>query len=336
MNSESLVLVDRRTILRAALAGAIAVVPSPIRAQTTRRPVVGFLNNQSPERWQRLLAGFHRGLSEGGFAEGRTVDVEYRWAQGRNERLQDLAADLVAQNVNIIVATGGPDPVLAAKSATTAIPIVFSVGGDPVKLGFVQSLARPGGNVTGFSLFTNLLGPKRFGFLRELVPGIAPIAILINPDNMASDEQIAELEQTASSLGERVTIMRAREEAEIEAAFASAAAAKVRAMFVASDAQYFARPAVLAIAAARHRLPTSFEARNFVEAGGLMSYGVDFAEVYRQVGLYAARILKGEKPSDLSVQQPTRFEFLLNLKPATALSLAVPPALLARADEVIE
>ena len=336
MTEQSGAAVNRRTILRATLASAMTIVHAPIRAQAMRRPVIGFLNNQSPELWQRLLAGFHRGLSEGGFEEGRTVDVEYRWAHGRNERLQSLAADLVTKNVNLIVATGGPDPVFAAKSATTTIPIVFSVGGDPVKLGFVESLARPGGNVTGFSLFTGLLGPKRFGFLRDLVPGSAAIAVLANPDNTAASDQIAGLEQAASSIGERLTIIRARDEAEIDAAFASAAAAQARAMFVASDAQFFARPTVLAAAATRHRLPASFEARNFVEAGGLMSYGVDFTEVYRQVGLYAARILKGEKPSDLSVQQPTRFELLLNLKTATALGLTIPPALLARADEVIE
>ncbi len=336
MNWEKCFAVNRRLTLRALFSGVIAVVPTSSRAQRSRRPVVGFLNNQSPERWQRLLAGFHRGLGEGSFTEGQTVDVEYRWAQGRNDRLQHLAADLVAQNVDVIVATGGHDPVFAAKSATTVIPIVFSFGGDPVKLGFVQSLARPGGNVTGFSLFTNLLGPKRFGFLSELVPGTAPIAMLINPDNTVADDQIAELEQTARSFGERLSIKRARDEAEIEGAFQTAVAEKAKAMFVASDAQYFARPAVLASTAARHRLPTSFEARNFVEAGGLMSYGADFAEVYRQVGLYAARILKGEKPSDLSVQQPTRFELLLNLKTARALGLAVPPAILARANEVIE
>ena len=299
-------------------------------------PVIGFLNNQSPDRWQKLLAGFRKGLGEGGFVEGQTVRIEYRWAEGSNVRLAGLAADLVGRKVDIIVATGGSDPVVAAKTATATIPIVFSVGGDPVKLGFVDSLARPGGNATGFTLFTNLLGPKRFEILRELVLGNAPIGMLINPDNASAGDQVREIEAVATSHGERLIVVRARGEHEIETAFEALVASRVRALFVGSEAQYFARAPLLASLSARHTMPTIYEARPFVEAGGLISYGVDFAEVYRQVGRYVARILKGAKPAELPVEQPTRFELVINAKTAKAFGLEIPLLVLARADEVIE
>ena len=299
-------------------------------------PVIGFLNNQSAAQWKHLLAGFHQGLAEAGFVEDQNVVVEYRWAEGRNERLEALVSDLVSRKVAVIVATGGPDPINAAKSATTVIPIVFTVGTDPVKAGLVQSLARPAGNITGFTLFTTTLAPKRLEILRELVPGPAPIAMLVNPENIGMGNQIRDLSQAAGTLGQRLHVATARGGSGIDAAFADMIAAGVRALFVASDSTFFARRAEIVALAVAHKIPTIYEAREFVEAGGLLSYGVSFPDVYRQAGLYTARILRGAKPADLPVVQPSRFELVLNLKTAKALGLTFPPTLMALANEVIE
>ncbi len=299
-------------------------------------PVIGFLNNQSAASWKHLLAGFHQGLGEAGFAEGQNVVVEYRWAEGNHEQLRALAADLVARKVDVIVACGGLDSVQAAKAATMALPIVFVMGPDPVKHGLVQSLARPGGNMTGFTLFTFVLGPKRLELLRELAPGTAPIGLLLGPNNPGVEEQQRDLEAAAKSLGIRLHVERAGDMLQIRAAFEALKAARVRALFVASEAFYYAHRGEIIALAAHHKIPAIYEERVFAEAGGLISYGVSFPDVYRQAGLYTARILRGAKPADLPVVQPSRFELALNLKAATALGLTFPPTLLALANEVIE
>jgi len=326
-------MIDRRAVV----AGVAAVMSAalPTRAQQAL-PVIGFLNNQSLNGWEPFVAAFHAGLKEGGFVVGRQVAIEYRWGEGRNERLPALAAELVARGVDVLVSTGGPDPARAAKAATTTIPIVFTVGPDPVKLGLVESLARPGGNMTGFTLFTFQLGPKRLELLRDLVPGIRLVAALFNPNNADSEGQASDLQAAAQALGLKIHRVDARSEGEFDGAFENIAAARPGALFVASDALFFARRNRVAALAAVHKVPAIYESQVFVTAGGLISYGVNFAEVYRQAGLYAARILKGAKPADLPVAQPARFELAVNQTTAKALGLAIPPSILALADEVIE
>ena len=328
-------MMDRRALISGLATVAIAS-GKPAIAQSRTRPVVGFLNTQSPVAWQRLLAAFQRGLKEHGFADGENVTIEYRWAEGRNDRLPALAAELVARKVQVIVTTGGPDPALAAKGATSEIPIVFVSGVDPAKAGLIDTLARPSGNLTGFTLFTSLLGPKRLEILNELVPGTGPIAVLFNQDNSSSQLQLRELETAAARLGVRIAGYSAGTASEIATAFSAIAAAKSRSLFVTSESNYFAQPAVLTDLAAKHAIPAIYEARLFADAGGLISYGTDFTDIYRRAGIYTARILKGDKVADLPVEQPTKFETVLNLKTAKALGLTVPTTLLARADEVIE
>src|SRR5262245_27022798 len=300
-------------------------------------PVIGFLNVVSPEMFASRLRGFHIGLKDAGYVEGENVAILYRWAENQVDRLPELVADLVRRQVAVIAATGGTASAVAAKLATTTIPIVFGVPEDPVKLGLVASLARPGGNLTGINFFIGELGAKQLGLLRELVPGAARIAVLINPANVhATASALAEVEAAARTMGLQTQVFNARTGREITTAFAAIARARTDALFIGGDPYFTTRRVQLANLAARHAIPASFGVRDFPEAGGLMSYGTNITDAYRQIGIYAGRILKGAKPADLPIMQASKFELVINLATAMMLGLDVPPSVLARADEVIE
>ena len=317
------------------LGGAAASWPLTARAQQPpAMPVIGFLDAASARERADFMAAFQQGLAEAGYAEGQNVAVEYRWAEGRFDRLLELAADLVRRRVSVIATPGTTAAALAAKVATTTIPIVFGVGIDPVKLGLVKSLNRPGGNATGVNFVIRELTAKRVQLLRELVPAAKRMALLTNPTDPINEWTLRDVEAAAPRL--QVFAFEAATGREVDAAFESVARQKVDALFVAGGAFYSARRVQLAVLAASYRVPAIYSQRAFVEAGGLMSYGPNFAHVWRQVGLYAARILRGTKPADLPVEQPTKFELVINLNTARALRFEVPPTLLARADEVIE
>jgi putative tryptophan/tyrosine transport system substrate-binding protein len=316
--------------------GAAAAWPLGARAQQAGMPVVGFLNSASPSAWKPYVEAFRQGLNEAGYVEGRTVAIEYRWAEGQYERLPSLAADLVRRKVAVIVATGGTPPSLAAKAATKTIPIVFTAGVDPVKLGLVASLNRPGGNVTGVNQFVAEMEGKRLGLLRELVRSAVLIAVLLNPTNPAAATQLIDVQEAARALGQQVHILHASSEPELEAAFATARQVGCGGLLVAGDSFFNSRRTYIIALAARHGIPAIYEQREHALAGGLMSYGTNLSDGYRQVGIYTGRILKGEKPADLPVAQSTKFEFVINLTTAKALGIVVPPMLSARADEVIE
>jgi ABC-type uncharacterized transport system substrate-binding protein len=322
------------------LLGAVAapvVWPLRLNAQQRAMPVIGFLNTQSPDGFTDRLRGFRQGLKEVGYVEGETVAIEYRWAENQLNRLPELAVDLVRRQVAVIVSGGGNLPALAAKAATTTIPIVFVVAEDPVRLGLVASLARPGGNLTGINFFSGELGAKQFGLLRELVPGAVRIGVLVNPANPRPAEMLVpEVEAAARTIGLQIQIFNASTGREINAAFAAIARERSDAILIVGDPYFTVRRVQLANLAARHAIPASYVARDFPEAGGLMSYGTDITDTYRQVGVYAGRILKGAKPADLPVVQASKFELVINLATAMMLGLDVPPTLLARADEVIE
>jgi putative tryptophan/tyrosine transport system substrate-binding protein len=326
--------IGRRKFL-ATLGGAVAW-PLAARAQQAAMPVVGYLSSGTSAGFAHLVAAFRRGLGEGGYVEGRSVAIEYRWAEGHNDRLQELAADLVRRQVTAIIATGGAHPALAAKAATPTIPIVFTGGGDPVKYGLVASLGRPGGNATGVVNIETELIAKRFELLRELVPAAEMIGVLINPTTPIFDEQLLQIKQAARATGQPIHVVNASSERELDVAFADVIQRRVGALLIAGDPFFTSRRAQLATLAAQHAIPASYSFRDFPVAGGLMSYGADLADVHRQAGVYVSRILKGEKPADLPVQQPTKFELVINLKTAKALGIEVPPMLLARANEVIE
>ena len=312
--------------------GGLAAVA---RAQQPTMPVIGFLNSTSPDA-DRLRA-FRQGLGEVGYVEGENVAIEYRWAENQNDRLPALAADLVRRRVAVIVATGGTIPALAAKAATTTIPIVFGVGDDPVRLGLVASLARPDSNATGINFFLGELTAKRLVLLHELVPAAARVAVLVNPANATRAEStIRDTEVAARALALQIRVFTASSSDEIHAAFESLARERPDALFVGSDPFFTVRRVQLATLAARHGLPASFASRENVEVGGLMSYGTNINDAFRQNGVYAGRILKGEKPADLPVVQSTKFELVFNVPTAKALGLEIPPMLLARVDEVIE
>jgi putative tryptophan/tyrosine transport system substrate-binding protein len=324
----------RRREVIAALAGA-AAWPIAARAQQPM-PVVGFLNSASPGPFAHLAAGFRKGLGEEGFVEGRNIAIESRWAEGRYDRLPALAEDLVRQKVSVLAATGGAMSGVAAKTATETVPIVFVMGSDPVRFDLVASLNRPGGNITGISQLTIELGAKRLGLLHELVPHMKSVGILLNPDFPDASPQLREIEAASARAGLVPVVATARTEAEFAPAFATLEQARVDALLVGADPFFNSRRDQLIALAARQRIPTIYEFREFAEAGGLMSYGTDLADAYRLVGVYVGRVLKGARPADLPVVQAAKFELVINLTTAKALGIAIPPTLLARADEVIE
>jgi putative ABC transport system substrate-binding protein len=323
------------TLLGGAAAAPI-VGPLNARAQQPAMPVVGYLSGRSPEDTAHLVAAFRRGLAENDYVEGQNVTVEYRWALGQYDRLPAMAAELVRQPVTVLASTGGEPAALAAKAATSAIPIVFAIGGDPVKLGLAASYNRPGGNATGINILSTSLEPKRLGLLHEMVPKAATIGVLINPNNPPYESQLREVQEAARALGVQVHVLRANTDREIEAAFETVAQQRIAALAVAGAPFFDTRRDKLVALAARHAVPTMYHFREYAIAGGLMSYGVDVTAAYRQIGVYVGQILKGAKPADLPVMQPTKFEFVINLNTAKALGIDVPPTLSARADEVIE
>ena len=319
------------------LLGGAAAWPITARAQQSAMPVIGFLNSASPENYAPQLAGFHQGLREVGYTEGQNVAIEFRWARSQYDRLPELAADLVHRQVAVIAATGGVVSALAAKAATTTIPIVFTSGGDPVQAGLVASLNRPGGNATGVSLFTSALAAKRLELLHELLPAAKVVALLVNPANPSTEPDTKAVEVAAHAVGLRIVVFRASDADEIEKAFAALSQSKADAVLSSADPffQFSGRDQLIALSA-RYAVPAIGDFRDFAVAGGLASYGSSLAEGYRLAAIYAGRILKGEKPAELPVQQPTKFEFVINLKTAKALGLTIANQMQLLADEVIE
>jgi putative ABC transport system substrate-binding protein len=327
--------VKRREIIML-LGGTAAAWPLAARAQQAAMPVIGFLNSGSANTFPHLANAFRQGLKEIGYIEGQNVTIEYRWAESRYDQLPALAADLVKRQVNVIAATGGEQSAVAAKAATTRIPIVFTAGGDPVRQGLVASLNRPGGNLTGMFFLTGAIESKRLGLLRELVPNTAIIGVLLNPNSPAVALQLRDIPDAARAIGQQIVILEANNDRDIDAAFATLVQRRIGALLVAGDPLFSNRRDQIVALAARDSIPTIYYFRDFAAAGGLMSYGANLSDVFRQLGIYTGRILKGEKPSDLPVMQPTKFELVVNLKTASSLGLTVPPSLLALADEVIE
>jgi putative tryptophan/tyrosine transport system substrate-binding protein len=299
-------------------------------------PVIGFLSGQIPNARAQPTAAFRQGLNEAGFAEGHNVAIEYRWAEGHYERLPALAADLVGRQVAVMVTTGSLLSSIVGKAATTTIPVVFVVGSDPVKMGLVSSLNRPDGNVTGITQFTTALEPKRLEMLHELMPSAGVVGVLVNPNNPTTEAQLREVQAAAGIMGKQIVILEAGSERDIDTAFATLEPQRPGALLVGSDPFLSGRIEQLVAQAAHHAVPAIFQWREFATAGGLMSYGTNLADAYRLAGVYAGRILKGAKPSDLPVQQSTKVELVINLKTAKTLGLTFPNSLLARADEVIE
>jgi putative ABC transport system substrate-binding protein len=315
--------------------GGAAALPFAARAQQAM-PVIGFLSSGSSRTWVSFLEGFRRGLKESGFVEGQNVTIDYRWADGHYDRLPGLAADLVAQRVTVIFAAGGPDPGRAAKAATSTIPIAFYSATDPVNAGLVPSLNRPGGNVTGVSIMGSVLEGKRLELLHELVPKASTIAILIDPNYPAANSQSQDAQEAAARLGVKPIMLSAGTEQDVDIAFATLVERGAGSLLVTQNPFFITRRAQLFALAVRHGLPTLYPLREYAVDGGLASYGPDFKDGYRQGGIYVGRILKGAKPSDLPVMQPTKFELVINLKTAKVVGLTVPDKLLALADEVIE
>jgi putative tryptophan/tyrosine transport system substrate-binding protein len=325
----------RRRDFVAAMGGAIAW-PIAARAQRRALPVVGFLNGRSADDFSAALSLFHQALSEVGYVEDQNIKIEYRWADGHSERLPAMAADLVQRRIDIIFAAGGILPSLAAKAATTTIPIVFLHGGDPVRLGLVSSINRPGGNITGLSNFADELDAKRLQLFLRLIPGARAVAVLANPDNSGDIEMRKEILEAAIKLGKPLHFLDARTENEIDRAFAQMVALDADGLFVESDPFFGVQAGQIVDLAARNRIPASYWISSYVEAGGLMSYGADARDDLRQLAYYISRILKGAKAAELPVQRSRKFEFVINLKSAKALGLEVPPNLLALTDRVIE
>jgi putative ABC transport system substrate-binding protein len=317
------------------LLGGATAWPLTARAQQPAMPVVGFMTAGSQAAWRLPLAGFYDGLRESGYVEGQNISIEYRFAEGQFDRFSTFTADLVRRKVAVLVATSNPGAI-AAKRATSTIPVVFSVGEDPVKNGIISSLNRPGGNMTGVYQLATELEAKRLGLLHEMVPKVALIAALINSNFSAASAQLSDLQEAAARLSVQLLVLRANVERDFEAAFTTLAQQRAGALLVADSPFFNSRREQLVVLAARHAAPTIYAFRDYAVAGGLMSYGTDLAAAYRQAGVYAGRILKGAKPADLPVVQATKFEFVINLNTAKALGIEVPPALSARADEVIE
>jgi putative tryptophan/tyrosine transport system substrate-binding protein len=326
----------RRRDLLALLGGVVIAWPGAARAQQRAIRVIGLLSSFSRQPNPLGSGPVAQGLSETGYVNGQNVAIEYRWAESNYDRLPALAADLVSRKVDVIVTTGGTPPALAAKSATSAIPIVFTSVSDPVGIGLVASLARPGGNVTGFSNIAAGLTPKSLELVCEMVPQAGVIALLVNPNNPTAEPIIRDAQEAARAKGVKLAVLKAGTESEIDAAFASLVQLQAGALVVDPDALFISRREQLVALASRHAVPAIYAHPQFVAAGGLVSYGIDDAAVSRQAGIYAGRILKGAKPADLPVQQPTTFELAINLKTANALGLTVPQSILVRADEVIE
>ena len=325
----------RRKFVQLAAAGA-AGWPLAARAQQKAMPVIGFLSARSVGASAALVAAFREGLSETGYFESQNVAIEYRWAEGRYDQLPALAADLVGRKVDLIATSGGPPSAQAAKRATSTIPIIFVLGTDPVELGLVASLSQPGGNLTGFSMRMSELNAKRLELLSELVPQARVIALLVNSNYPGAERIMREVQEAARATGPQILILKAHTEGEIDAAFTTLVQRHADALIVGHDSFFDSRIEQFVALAGRHAVPTIYDQREFPDSGGLMSYGTRLKDIYRQLGIYAGRILKGEKPAHLPVQQPTTFELVINLKTAKALGLTVPPSLLVRADEVIE
>ena len=318
------------------LLGGAATWPLVARAQQAAIPAVGFMSGRSPEDSARIASAFRQGLADAGFIEGQTVNIEYRWANGDSDKLPALAADLVNRKVAVLVGVGGDVSAAVAAKATKTIPVVFGMGGDPVKAGLVASFNRPGGNVTGFTLWTNEIASKRLGLLRQLVPGVPLIGVLVNPRFRPTEQELLELEPAAKAVNQKLFVARANDDAELDAALASFVEQRIGALLVTAAPFFDTRLDRIVGFAAQKRLPATYQFREFAVAGGLISYGPNIAESYKDAGTYVARILKGEKPADLPVMQPSKFDFLINLKTAKALGLTVPPTLLIEASEVIE
>ena len=316
--------------------GSAVLWPLIARAQTPSTPVIGFLNAQKSAEFGHVVKAFQQGLSEAGFTEGKNVRIEYRWAEGRYGRLDELARDLVGRRVSVIAATGGDASALAMKQVTQEIPVVFTIGGDPVELGLVKSFNRPGGNLTGLTQYTAALEGKRLELFHQLLPRETAIAMLVDPNNPNIAMQLRDLPEAARAIGIQLSILKASNENEIDLAFAALEKQKPGALFVASDPFFNSRRAQLVAQVTRLSIPAIFHQREFATAGALISYGSSAIDMYRRAGLYTARILKGDKPADLPVLQPVKFELVINLKTAKVLGIDVAPSLLAAADEVIE
>ena len=310
--------------------------PLPGRAQQPAVPVIGFLNSASPAAFAQFVQAFREGLGQAGFVEGQNVRIEYRWAYGKYDQLAALATELVGQQVDVIAATGGDISAQAAKLAAPTLPVVFSISGDPVRTGLVASLNRPGGNITGRTNFGSEVTPKRLQLLRDLIPTATHVGVLTNPSYPVTDFEVKEIQAIAPGMGLQVTALNASNEEEINAAFSATAQAPIHALLIQNDPYFLNQSRQIVALAARHAVPTMFHRREVVLLGGLISYGSSLADAYRDVGVYTGRILNGERPTELPVLQPTKFELVINLKTANALGIMIPPTLLARADEVVE
>jgi len=326
----------RRRDFIQAITGSAVVWPLAVRAQQSAMPVIGYLYAGSPESSTQRVAAFRKGLNEAGYREGENVAIEFRWANDQTDRLPELAADLIRRRVAVIATPGSTPASLAAKAATTTIPIVFGIGSDPVQEGLVASLARPGGNVTGVAWQSGELGAKRLALLHELLPKAMRVVLLVNPNNPLTAPIVADVQTAAPSVGVQIEVMTATNNREIDSAFAGLAQKRIDALLVGADALFHGRRIQIALLAVHYGVIAIYSNRDFVEAGGLISYGPDTVNMIRQAGVYTGRILKGERPAELPVQQSSKFELFINAQAARILDLAVPPTLLARADEVIE
>jgi len=326
----------RRREFLGVVGGATVSWPIVAWAQPQATPVIGFMSGRSPQDTTHLVAAFIQGLREAGFVEGQNVAIEYRWGLGEYDRMPALAADLVSRRVAVLVGVGGDVSAVAAKRATSTIPVVFGMGSDPVKAGLVESLNRPGGNATGFALLTNEMEPKRLGMLHDLMPGVAVIGVLMNPNFPPAAQQLQDIEEAARKIGQRLFVSKASNDGELNVALTSLVEQHVGALLVAADPYFDTRRDRLVAFAARNRLPAMYQFREYAVSGGLISYGPNITDMYLQAGITTARILKGAKPADLPVVQPTKFEFVINLKTAKALGLVIPAGLISFADEVIE